>query len=69
MAEMELEHEDNDEVENNDNQEYFHYLIENEGIQYSTSPEEAFNIYQQLINIAIPYIGSLNKFSYSCKIY
>ena len=42
---MELEREDNDKVENNDYQEYFHYLMENEGMQYPTSPEEAFNIY------------------------
>ena len=60
MAEMELEREDNDEVENNDYQEYFHYLMENEGMQYPTSPEEAFNIYQQLINIAISYQYQIN---------
>jgi hypothetical protein len=52
MAEMELQHLVNDVVED-DYQEYFHYLMENEGIQYPTSPEEAFNIYQQLINIAV----------------
>jgi hypothetical protein len=40
-------------VVEDDYQEYFHYLMENEGIQYPTSPEEAFNIYQQLINIAV----------------
>lgn len=53
IAEMELQHEVNDEVEDNDYQEYFHYLMENEGMQYPTSPEEAFNIYQRLINISV----------------
>jgi hypothetical protein len=39
------------EVEN-EYQEYFHYLMENEEILYPTTPEEAFNVFQQLINIA-----------------
>jgi hypothetical protein len=43
MVEMELQHLVNDMVED-DYQECFHYLMENEGIQYPTSPEEAFKI-------------------------
>ncbi|CAB4034158.1 Hypothetical predicted protein [Paramuricea clavata] len=52
MAEMELQHLVNDVVEDY-YKEYFHYLMENKGIQYPTSPEEAFNIYQPVINIAV----------------
>lgn len=50
IAEMELQV-DAREVEN-EYQEYFHYLMENEEILYPTIPEEAFNVFQQLINIA-----------------
>ena len=65
IVEMELQHGVNDEenVEDNDYQEYFHYLMENEGMQYPTTPEEAFNVYQRLMNIAVlwPYIkGKIN---------
>jgi hypothetical protein len=56
IVEMELCHEINreDNVEENDYQEYFHYLMENERMQYPTSPEEAFDVYQHLMNIAEP---------------
>ena len=53
IAEMELQHEVSDEVEDNDYQEYFHYLMENEGIQFPTFPEEAFHAFQRLINMAV----------------
>ena len=46
IAEMELQHEVSNEVEHNDYQEYFHYLMENEGIQFPTCPEEAFHVFQ-----------------------
>ena len=51
LVEMELKHAVNDEVES-DYQEYFHYVMENEGMQYPASPEEAFTLFQRLINIA-----------------
>lgn len=51
IAEMELQHEVV--YEENEYQEYFHYVMENEGIQYPTSPGEAFNVFQNLMNIAV----------------
>ena len=53
ITEMELQQENDEGIEDNDCQEYFHYLMENEEIQHPTSPKEAFNVYQRLINIAV----------------
>ena len=69
---MEFEHEDNDEVGNNHYKECFplsNDLMKNKEIQYPTSPEEAFNKHLPAINKHSNIIGSLNKFSYSCKMY
>ena len=52
IAEMEHQAQAHDNEEENDYQEYFHYLMENEEIQYPTTPEEAFNVFQQLMDKA-----------------
>ena len=40
------------EEEENVFQEYFHYVIEEEGLQYPSNHEEALCLFSQLINIA-----------------
>jgi hypothetical protein len=42
-----------DEEENN-YQDYFHYVMENESLQYPTNAEQAFNTLQKLLSIALP---------------
>jgi hypothetical protein len=51
IAEMDAQLEANE--EQNEYQEYFHYVMEHEQMQYPSSPEEAFNLYQCLMNIAV----------------
>ena len=41
-----------EEEEENVFQEYFHYVIEEEGLQYPSNHEEALCLFSQLINIA-----------------
>ena len=52
IAQMQPHVETNPNDEENEYQEYFHYLMEKEEIQYPTTPEEAFSVFQQLLNIA-----------------
>ena len=40
------------EEEENVFQEYFHYVMEEEGLQYPSNHEEALCLFSQLINIA-----------------
>ena len=47
IGEMELQNEVP--CEEDEYQEYFHYVMENDGMQYPASPEEAFNVFQHLI--------------------
>ena len=51
IVEMDIQHELNE--EENKYQEYFHYVMEHEELQYPSNPEEAFNLYQRLTNIAV----------------
>lgn len=37
-------------IDENEYQEYFHYVMENDGLQYPTTPEEAFDTFQHLIS-------------------
>ena len=56
LLEMDQQHGVNVNVndnEENDYQEYFHFVMDNEGMQYPTNTEEAFNVYQKLMNIAV----------------
>ena len=47
---MELQHEVP--CEEDEYQEYFHHVMQNDGMQYPTSPEEAFNVLQHIIRVA-----------------
>ena len=40
--------------EENGYKEYFHYVMENESLQYPTNAEQAFNTFQKLMSIALP---------------
>ncbi|KAK2550248.1 hypothetical protein P5673_029124 [Acropora cervicornis] len=50
--ESELESKCAYEEEENVFQEYFHYVMEEEGLQYPSNQEEALYLFSQLINIA-----------------
>ena len=51
IIEMDIEHELNE--EENKYQEYFHYVMEHDELWYPSNPEEAFNLYRRLMNIAV----------------
>ena len=51
IAEMELQVDARQ--EENEYQEYFHYLMESNEILYPTTPNEAFNVFQQLMIMAL----------------
>ena len=36
----------------NEYQEYFHYVMGNDGLQYPSSPEEAFDVFQHLTRVS-----------------
>ena len=40
--------------EENGYKDYFHYVMKNESLQYSTNGEQAFNTFQKLMRIALP---------------
>ena len=48
---MDSQHEVNE--EENEYQEYFHYVMEHEELQYPSKPQESFNLYQRLMNIVV----------------
>ena len=53
IAEMELQAEAGANNDENEYQEYFHYLMETEEMQYPTTADEAFNVFQKLMNKAV----------------
>ncbi len=53
IAEMELQVEAGANNDENEYQEYFHYLMETEEMQYPTTADEAFNVFQKLMNKAV----------------
>lgn len=52
ISEMERHLADNDDSELNEFQEYFHYVIDNENLQYPKNTEEAYILFQRLVFIA-----------------
>ena len=52
IVEMEQQHDMHDEENGYEN--YFHYVMENESLQYPPNAEQAFNTYQKLMSIALP---------------
>ena len=52
IFEMEQRHAVDD--EENGYKDYFHYVMENESLQYPTNAEQAFNTFQKLMSIALP---------------
>ena len=49
---MEQQHDMDDEENGYEN--YFHYVMENESLQYPANAEQAFNTFQKLTSIALP---------------
>lgn len=52
IVEMEQQHDMDDEENGYEN--YFHYVMENESLQYPANAEQAFNTFQKLMSIALP---------------